>query len=99
MNNNNNTSILLLIIALFIIYYFLYSYESFSNDNQSDINLILALQRFISITTPYEEYVDFLSSNNNVYSGLEGYETFKKLKNLKKIGKLTVENISQFMVN
>lgn len=95
----NNTAIVVLILVLFIIYYFLYSYESFSNDNPSDMNFILALQRFIQITTTYEEYVEFLSLNKNTYSELEGYETFKKLKNLKKTGKLTVENIIQFMVN
>jgi len=93
----NNTSIFILICILFILYYCLYSYETFSIDNPSDMNFILALQRFIQITTPYEEYVAFLSSNKNIYSELEGYETFKTLKNLKKTGKLTIENISQFI--
>jgi hypothetical protein len=93
----NDTSIFVLIVILFMLYYFLYSYETFSADNPSDMNFILALQRFMQITTPYEEYVAFLSTNKNIYSDLEGYETFKTLKNLKKTGKLTIENISQFI--
>jgi hypothetical protein len=95
----NDTSIFILILIVLIIYYCLYSYESFSVDNPSDMNFIRALQRFMQVTTSYEEYVEFLSSNKNIYSELEGYEAFKQLKNLKKTGKLTIENISQFMTN
>lgn len=91
----NLNFIFILIIIIIIGYY--YSYELFSADNQSDMNLARALQRFIRITTSYEDYTSFLIDNKNMYSNLQNYNVFSKLKNLKKVGKLTIEEIGNFM--
>lgn len=88
---------IVLILVVIFLSLFLTKKESFSEDNKEDMDFVRALQRFIHPAVEYDEYVEFLTKNENKYSGLEDFKTFVILQNLKKIGQLTVDNIAKFM--
>jgi hypothetical protein len=85
-----------LVILVFISIFFS-KRESFSKDNKDDMDFVRAIQRFVTSMTEFDDYIEFLQKHGNKYSKLEELKTFIILKNLKKIGELSVENISRFM--
>ncbi len=89
-------SIILIVIVIFLSI-FLTKKESFSADNKEDMDFVRGLQRFIHPAIEYDEYVEFLTKNENKYSSLEDFKTYVILQNLKKIGELSVDNIIKFM--
>lgn len=90
-------NIVLIVIVIVFLSLFLTKKESFSPDNKEDMDFVRALQRFIHPAVEYDEYVEFLTKNENKYSSLEDFKTFVILQNLKKIGQLSVDNIAKFM--
>lgn len=90
---------IILLIGIVILSLFLNKRESFSEDNKDDMDFVRLIQRFVHPAIEYDEYMAFLEKNNNKYSKLEDFKTFVILQNLKKIGKLSVENIAKFMTN
>lgn len=90
---------MIFIFLLILVLLYCVSRESFSPDNKEDMDLIRGIQRFVYPTTQYEDYIEFLTNNDNQYPKLADFTTFVVLQNLKKIGELTVDNIAKFMTN
>lgn len=71
-------------------------YEYFF-DEKKEMDFMRGLQRFLTTDTQYPEYIIFLMKQDNKYKSLTSYETFTILKELKKVGELSFENLMKFM--
>jgi hypothetical protein len=72
------------------------TYEYFFEE-KTEMDFMRALQRFLTPDTQYPEYIIFLMKQDNKYKSLTSYETFTILKELKKVGELSFENLMKFM--
>lgn len=71
-------------------------YEYFSEEKK-EMDFMRSLQRFLTPDTQYPEYVIFLLKHDQKYKSLTSYDTFTILKELKRVGELSFENIMKFM--
>ena len=92
-------NIIIIVLIIITLSIFLSKKETFSTENKEDMDFVRALQRFIHPTTEYDVYIEFLAKHENKYPELENFKTFVILQNLKKIGELSINNISKLITS
>ena len=96
----NNISLLLMIIGIVILFKLFCSpqLEHLKTPLEQRIEALAeSIKNYITEDTKYPDYLDFLTNHGNTSYKILEQETFYTLKSLKKMGKLTTEDIVPYL--
>jgi hypothetical protein len=95
-----NLKLVLMIIAILVLFklFFTGKKEFYSSPLEQKIQALAeSINNYITEFTTYPEYLDFLTNHDNTSYKILEQETFYTLKSLKKLDKLTVEDIKPYL--